>query len=56
METYDMDSLFEQDAVLEKYQDPCYLEAAKAMLKHEASLSDEAMLGAKAVLLLNGCL
>jgi len=49
-----MDQLFEQDASLEKYQTAHFVEAAKAMLRQADTLSDESLLGARAVLLLNG--
>jgi hypothetical protein len=54
MEIPPMDQLFEQDASLQKYQTPHFVEAAKAMLQHADTLSDESLLGARAVLLLNG--
>lgn len=49
-----MDQLFEQDATLQKYQAAHFVEAAKTMLRHPETLSDEGLLGARAILLLNG--
>jgi len=51
-----MDQLFEQDVTLQKFQSEAYVNAAKAMLRNTDALSDESLLGARAVLLLNGCL
>jgi hypothetical protein len=54
MEIPFMDQLFEQDASLVKYQTPHFVEAARSMLKQANTLSDESLLGARVVLLLNG--
>jgi hypothetical protein len=56
MENAPMDYAADHDSALSKFKHDAYLEAAQAMLRHLDTLSEEGLLGARAVLLLHGCL